>query len=221
MKKTILAVSALVVLAGGQARAALMYDNGPINGGVDAFTINFGYQVSDSFTMSSATTVTGVQFGLWAAPGDTISSVDWAISTGPTGGGVADGNPPSGIIASGTASTSSVFQNSNGFGYDLDEVNFSLNVPLGVGTYFLSLSNAVMSNGDPGYWDENNGPSSAYQSTIGSLANIDVPNTTGSESFQIYGGSAVPEPSSLTLLSGMGALSLIGYGWRRRRAATA
>ena len=31
-----------------------VYDNGPINGMVYAWTINFGYQVSDSFTLSSA-----------------------------------------------------------------------------------------------------------------------------------------------------------------------
>jgi hypothetical protein len=31
-------------------------------------------------------------------------------------------------------------------------------------------------------------------------------------------GAAIPEPSSLTLL-GLGSLGLIGYGWRRRRAA--
>ncbi len=179
----------------GQAKADLMYNNGPINGTVDAWTISQGDQVSDSFTLSSATTVTGVQFGVWAIPGDTMTSVDWAISTGPTGGGVGDGSQPSGIIASGTASTSTAFQYTSVYGYDIDLINFSLSTPVAAGTYYLSLQNAVVPSGNSSYWDENEGPSTAYENYYGNLANASIPGTTGSESFQLY-GSAVPEPSS-------------------------
>ena len=37
-----------------------LYENGPIDGNQDAFTINFGFLVSDSFTISS-----GKQCGEW------------------------------------------------------------------------------------------------------------------------------------------------------------
>ena len=33
------------------ASAQTLYDNGPVNGGVNAWTINFGYVVSDTFTL--------------------------------------------------------------------------------------------------------------------------------------------------------------------------
>jgi hypothetical protein len=55
-----------------------------------------------------------------------------------------------------------------------------------------------------------------YKWTWGSAANgtadfleVDIPSATG-----------VPEPASLTLL-GIGSLSLLGYGWRRRNRAAA
>jgi hypothetical protein len=40
---------------------AVLYDQGPINGGIDAWTINFNFAVTDSFTLSQASTVTGVR----------------------------------------------------------------------------------------------------------------------------------------------------------------
>ena len=43
-----------------------MYDDGPINGAMDAWTINFGLVVSDTFTVSSGTSnLTRLTFGAW------------------------------------------------------------------------------------------------------------------------------------------------------------
>jgi hypothetical protein len=41
-----------------------IYDNGPINGNTDAWTIGFGFMVSDTFTVASdGTNITGMSFG--------------------------------------------------------------------------------------------------------------------------------------------------------------
>lgn len=47
-----------------------LYDNGPLNGATDAWAINFGYVVSDTFTVSSNASMTGFSFGVWEFPGD-------------------------------------------------------------------------------------------------------------------------------------------------------
>lgn len=51
-----------------------VYDNGPTNGAVDAWTINSGYVVSDSFTLYgiSPTAVNGLTFSAWLFPGDVL-----------------------------------------------------------------------------------------------------------------------------------------------------
>lgn len=207
---TIAGVAAAVLASASAASAAnVVYDNGPLNGTIDAFTINFGFQVSDSFTLTSAATVTGVNFGVWSSSGDEITSVDWGIAT-----------EPATYTDTATATVTSGPTTVNGDGYNVGIDSFSLpNVPLAAGTYYLVLQNAVVGSGDPIYWDENNGPSTASEDELGNLANYDVPGTTGSESFQILGLSGVPEP-------GAWALMLVGFGvmgaaLRARRGAAA
>ena len=40
----------------------VLYENGPLNGDYDAWTINFGYIVSNSFTLGGTNTITGFDF---------------------------------------------------------------------------------------------------------------------------------------------------------------
>lgn len=194
---------ATVGLAPG-ANAAVLYDNGPINAGVNAWTIDFIFAVSDSFTLAQASTVTGVNFGVWAFPGDTMASVDWAITTTP-------GTYP----VDGSAAVGTSFLYTNGFGYDISLDSFSTGgVSLAAGTYYLVLQNAVTTNGDPISWDENDGPSSATENTVGAI---------GSESFQILGTTGgVPEPATWALmLVGLGGLGATLRSRRFKSAQTA
>jgi len=208
VKGSIVAAAFGVALFAGQTQAAVLYDNGPINGTVDAWTINYGYAVSDSFTLSQASDVTGVNFGVWSDPGDTMTTVDWAITT-----------TPATYTDTATATVTSGPVVGQGFGYyDLRTDSFSLpNISLGAGTYYLVLQNAVTAGGNPIYWDENDGLSTATESVTGSI---------GSESFQIIGNVAVvgatPLPSTWTMLiAGFLGLGFFAYRGSKKKNGAA
>jgi hypothetical protein len=200
----IVVIAVLVVAASAVPVKAdtLVYDNGPINGTINAWTINFGFAVSDSFTVGAGiTNLTTATIGLWAFPGDIPSTVDWQIGTAFFGSD----------IASGTSSFTNTDLGPNSFGFELWSSTFSIATPIAPGTYFLTLDNATVPNGDPLYWDENDGPSSAMESVTGPI---------GSETFLINGTGGTtqtPEPASLLLL-GSGLLGLAS-GIRRRMKA--
>ena len=50
------------------AQQVVLYDNGPGNGTVDAWTINFGYVVSDNFVLTGSSTVQQFDFWTWVYP---------------------------------------------------------------------------------------------------------------------------------------------------------
>ena len=194
------------------------YENGPINGNVDAWTINFGFTVSNSY-VAAGTSVNGFEFGVREFPGDRMTGVDWILSTGPCS------DPSSGcgtIVGFGTANGSNLtdqFLHLNQYGYAIDEITVSnLNVPEISGQgYWLTLANATMLTlGDPVYWDENSGvgchspgcPSTAYENTLGTIPSEDFTIGAGS-------GGTTPEPSSIVLFgSGLAGLA----GLLRRKA---
>jgi len=206
-----------------------MYDNGPINGTTDAWTINFGYVVSDSFMVSAGCCgVNGFMFGVWEEPGDILSSVQWSITSAPLGVVPPNARSSYAVYGAGTASGSNLtdkFISSNQYGYDIDLITVTgLNVPATPGTkYWLSLFNAAVPSGDPVYWDENSGkgcggagcPSQAYESVVGSIPSEAFTVTcTGcacgfDHSGCTLGPGSVPEPHSLVLF-GSGILGLAG-----------
>src|SRR5271165_1230098 len=123
------------------------YENGPINGTTDAWTINFGYIVSDSYVSDG--NATGFMFGTWEFPGDSMLTVDWSITSAENGGTV---------FGSGTANVTDKFISANQFGYNVDLITVTgLNVTeISGATYWLNLQNAVVNTtGDPVFWDEN------------------------------------------------------------------
>ena len=207
MKLRIASLSLLALcLAVVPAVAQTVYDNGPINGTTDGWTINSGFVVSDTFTTSGGT-VNGLVFGAWAFPGDVLQTAEVTITSSEFGGTVFTDQ-----VVSFTQSGCS----GNQYGYNVctETGSFGTGVNLAGGSYWLNLQNAVVNTGDPIYWDENSGPSSASENSVGTIP---------SEAFTVLGGTGttsttttttsttgtVPEPSSI-MLFGSGILGLAG-----------
>ena len=153
-----------------------LYDNGPINGTNDAWTINNGFFVSDSFILDSNAQVTGFQFGAWLLPGDVLESADVSITSDVLGGTT---------YFSGTINFTQSGCSTNGFGYNVCLEQSTFNGPLlNAGTYWLNMQNAVVSSGDPVYWDENDGPSSATDSYLGSIPSESFTNPGSRKYYQ-------------------------------------
>ncbi len=199
---------ALVTAVG--ASAGILYENGPINGETDAWAINFGFVLSDTFTISTGnSTVTGMAFGAWLTPGDTLESAQVTLSSQPIGGGTVYFN---GVV---DFTQSGCFLNN--YSYDVcTETGSFTPTSLDNGTYWVTLQNAVDTLNDPVYWDENSGigchspgcPSEADNGSIGTLP---------SEAFSILGspnsGGSTPEPGSLLLF----ASGVAGFAGMLRR----
>ena len=155
------------------------YDNGPVNGQVDAFTLNFGYAVSNSIQFVGA--VQSLNFWAWLVPGDTISSVEVSIGSQPFGSDQFDG------IVNLTASD--CFTNDFGYNVCLEFGNFN---PSNVsGNAWVTLQNANLPNGDPVYWDENSGVG-CQSAGCPSLAQDNNIGTIPSEAFTINGNPGSP-----------------------------
>jgi PEP-CTERM motif len=209
-------IASIAVLCLGLATipawAQWSYDNGPINGSADAWTINFGFIVSDTYIAEGSSNVTGFSFGAWEFPADTLISVQWSITSGENSGTV---------FGSGTASGASVtdkYISTNQFGYNIDLIAVTgLSVPQTSGTqYWLNLFNATVPSGDPVGWDENSGKG-CKSSGCPSLASESAVGTIPSEAFAISSSSSTgttPEPSNI-LLFGSGILGLTGLLRRR------
>ena len=172
-----------------------LYDNGPIFGEGNGWTINFGFAVSDNFTLNSAATIDELQFGSHLFPGDVLESAEVSITSQEFGG-------TSYFDQNVNFTASNCFDNS--FGFVVCTQTGTFNGPqLNAGTYWLNLSNAVTNTGDPAYWDENDGRSLASENSVGTIP---------SESFTILGtqsSGSTPEPSSLVLF-GSGIVGVAG-----------
>jgi uncharacterized repeat protein (TIGR03803 family) len=163
--------------------SGVIYENGPINGNAYAWTINFGFVVSDTFTTGGGG-VTGMSFGAWLTPGDTLTSAELSITSEPNGGSV---------YFDQTVSFSQGTCTSNQYGYNVcTETSGNLTSPsLQPGTYWVNLQNASIPSGNPVYWDQNSGvgcmspgcPSQAQEDTIGTIP---------SEAFTMLGNSNPP-----------------------------
>ena len=198
MKLRIALLSLLALcLVAVPAMAQTIYSNGAINGTTDAWTINFGFVVSDTFTVGSGgAPVNGLNFGAWVEPGDVLETAEVEITSSEFGG---------------TTYTDQVVNftqsgcTGNQYGFNVCRESGNLSpVNLSGGTYWLNLDNAVVNDGDPIYWDENSGPSSASENSVGTIP---------SEAFTVLGTTTTttflyPEPPIVMYL-GSGLLGVL------------
>jgi hypothetical protein len=186
------------LLASVPALAGEVYNNGPINGNTNAWTINFGYVVTDTFTVSSNNTTLGsLAFGAWLFPGDVLQTVE-VLVTSEAFGGTTYFDQVVSFAQSGCVL--------NQHGYDVcTETGFFDGPTLPNGTYWLELQNAVVNTGDPIYWDENSGtgctsPGCPSVAQTNNCISNGLIGCIPSEAFTLdSGGATVPEPSSLVL----------------------
>lgn len=189
-----------------------LYNNGPINGDIDAWTINSGFVVSDTFTLAAHDNqVNELMFGSWLIPGDSLISAEVSITSNEFGG-------TSFFDQTVDFTQSDCFSNHKGLMTCLETGSFP-SVELTGGTYWLNLQNALLNNnGDPVYWDENSGegctspgcPSQASENQVGAIP---------SESFTILGSAGsgtTPEPGSI-LLFGSGVVGTAAWIRRSRK----
>ncbi len=204
-------LAAVVLLLGIPASAQILYENGPINGETDAWTINFGFVVNDSFTISTgSSTISGLSFGAWLTQGDVLQSVDVLMSSEAFGGTIYF-NSQVNVTQSGC------FVNNYGFDVCTETANFS-GPTLADGTYWLSLLNATVNDGDPVYWDENSGSGCHSEGCPSQACEGDCVGSIPAEAFSILGSSggtgSVPEPGSLALFAG--GFAVVAGGVRRK-----
>ena len=156
----------------------ILYDNGPVNGEVDAWTINFSSTVSDTIQVNGS--VTGIQFWAWLEPGDAITNIE--VQLGSTG--YFSNNLFDSVV---TLTQSSCF--TNNFGFDVCLVSGELHRPRPLsGMIWITLANANTAEGQTVYWDEYCGvgcqspgcPSMAQEDTLGTIP---------SEAFTIAGAA--------------------------------
>ncbi len=172
-----------------------IYNNGPINGTTDAWTINSGFVTSDTITIG-ANNVNGISFGAWLFPGDVLQSVEVSITSSEFGGTTYFDQVVS-------FSQSGCSENQYGFNVCTASASFFNGPNLPAGTYWVNLQNAVVNTGDPVYWDENSGvgcesngcPSQASENSVGTIP---------SESFTMMGSGG-----SATCFESQGNLQII------------
>jgi hypothetical protein len=197
--------------------AQTIYNDGAIDGNDNAFFItgpNFpniagSFQdISNGFIAAASASPDQIEFGEWLASGLTPSSISYELGTSAFGADL-------GSETVALAWWNSRFLFTNGFGYDIYDVEFPISgwTMTAGNEYWLSLSNAT---------DANNSGTEAWDIPNGGLGgpatcNIRQSGTNfgdcglGGESFTVisYDSWYTPEPSSI-LLFGSGVLGLAG-----------
>jgi len=210
---------ALLLVVGAFAHAdTIIYNNGGPNqqNGNEATE----WVQSEDFTLTSANTVTKVEFwDIESSPGY-AGSITWWIT------GDAGGNPDfNNILGTANQALATHTLTANGctvLGFFCEYDNtFTLNVALGPGTYHLALHNGPVTDDTRSefYWETTNpnGTQTGLECDLTTGACYNNWSNNGQEhAFILYGGgnTGVPEPGTLALM-GTGILGALA-GLRRR-----
>jgi hypothetical protein len=204
-------LSSLVIAV--SASAAIIYENGSLNGTYVAPSISPPQSVSNSFTISSAAQVTGVTLGVWTPSGTLPATLSYSFGTSAF---AAD-------LASGSTVLTNVLASING-PFDVYLSSFAVNLTVGVGEYWLTLGSGRNNVNGEIFWDTNfDGLSRAEYRN-----DADAGPLENSQYFLLNGVAAtdpgpgpnplpVPEPGSLMLL----AAGIIGVAAARRSRTAA
>ena len=179
------------ILAATPAAAQVVYSNGSIDGTISGWTVADFQYVTNSFTLTQKTTITGFTFGGWTSAGGLITALDYGFSGSPYGAVIGNTSVTAGAVVA------------NPFGaYDVRNYTGSVDpITLEAGTYYFTLTNATTTDNNYAYWDINNGPSTMEANGIPGTGQY---GPTSSDSFTLLGHAAVqpsvPEPASWALL---------------------
>jgi hypothetical protein len=190
-----------VLLCAASSNATVAYTNGPVSGTITGWTINAYYAISNSFSLSDTTTISGFSLGGWAYSNDLITSVDYGFSTSLD------------YVTANTAALSAGSVEATFNSYEIRNYTASIApVTLAAGTYWFTLRNAVAPGG-AAYWDQNDGPSTAFNNVLGNLAGG---GHSGSEAFTLISASS-PAPEPMTWAMMLTGFGVIGSSVRARR----
>ena len=90
----------------------------------------------------------GASFIFWLIPGDTAPTVDLTVGTSPFNSNVAN------FTSLNAENTISLGSNQYGFNLEEDSYSFARKPGNPGTTYWITLQNASVPDGDPVYWDE-------------------------------------------------------------------
>lgn len=168
-----LAVFTLTLLLAIPSPASILYSNG-VDPGQHAWAVNYGYAVTNSFSLVSAAHVDQIDLSIWDVNDlNNPLTARWQITTAPFGGEV---------VASGE-SNFALIRNCQ---YNMElfcqwELGLPIGADLPAGDYWFQIDQVQTRWGTWAFWGQSSGASQAY--IRGATATSAVP----SESFVVLG----------------------------------